>query len=213
LKLIRLNYLKMEDKSEDYKQLPIFCFDVLLTVLKNKDKDSLSFPESFKGKQFPVFVTWTKGKDKDLRGCIGTFASADLETNLFQYSIYAAFKDTRFPPIKINEVKQLNCHISLLTNFEDCKNPYDWEVGTHGITIDFKDLKGKPYHGTFLPEVAGERNWDKDTTLEHLIQKTGYYDELKDVINCMKVTRYQSKKVGLSYDEYCEIRKNSELLI
>jgi uncharacterized protein (TIGR00296 family) len=163
----------MEKGQRDYKELPIFCFDLLLTVLKDKDTKSVPFPEAFKGTQYPVFITWTKGKSKDLRGCIGTFTEADLETNMIQYSYYAAFKDSRFPPIKINEVKELNCGVSLLVDFEDAKDPYDWEVGKHGITIDFKGNGGKNHHGTFLPEVAGERNWDKDTTLEHLIQKTG----------------------------------------
>ena len=161
--------------ENEHKLLPIFCFDLLLTELKVKDKSGVKFPEQFKGKTYPVFVTWTKGKEKDLRGCIGTFAEADLETNMIQYTYYAAFKDTRFPPIKLNELEHLHCGVSLLVEFEDGKDAYDWEVGIHGIIINFSDKKGRNYHGTFLPEVAGDRNWDKDTTLEHLIQKTGKY--------------------------------------
>jgi uncharacterized protein (TIGR00296 family) len=162
----------MEGEYKQYKQLPVFCFDLLISVLKKKDRDGLQFPEEFKGKTYPIFITWTKGKNKDLRGCIGTFSPADLETNIIQYSYYSAFKDSRFPPISISELEELHCGVSLLVEFEEGKDAYDWEVGKHGITIDF-NASDKNYHGTFLPEVAGERNWDKDTTLEHLIMKTG----------------------------------------
>jgi uncharacterized protein (TIGR00296 family) len=197
----------------DYKLLTAFCFDVIITTLKKKSLEDLRFPEEFSGKTSPVFVTWYKGKDKDLRGCIGTFTPDDLQKNLTQYSYFAAFKDSRFPPIALKEVDQLQCGVSLLVEFEDGKDAYDWEVGKHGITIDFKDKHGKKYHGTFLPEVASDRDWDKDTTLNHLIQKTGFYGKLTDVVNEIKLARYQSIKVTMSYDEYAELRKGSDLLL
>jgi uncharacterized protein (TIGR00296 family) len=165
--------MEIKNKSDDYKELPIFCFDLVLTTLKNKGIESLTIPEKFKDKNYPLFITWLKGKSKELRGCIGTFTPEDLETNLVKYTYFAAFKDTRFKPISMTEIHELHCGVSLLVDFEDAKDIYDWEVGKHGITIDFKDKKGKSYHGTFLPEVAGDRNWDKDTTLEHLLMKSG----------------------------------------
>lgn len=158
--------------DNDYKQLPLFCFDIILSVLKDMSLEKVTFPENFKNKDYPVFVTWTTGKEKDLRGCIGTFNQDSLEKNLIQYSYYAAFKDTRFPPISIKEVKSLNCGVSLLVNFEEAQHALDWEVGKHGITIDFSH-NGRKHHGTFLPEVAGDRDWDHKTTLKHLVHKAG----------------------------------------
>lgn len=74
-----------------------------------------------------------------LRGCIGTFANQALKKMLPAYSLISAFKDSRFPPISEREIPFLNCTVSLLQHFEKIKDPYDWEIGKHGIQISFKD--------------------------------------------------------------------------
>ena len=71
----------------------------------------------------------------------------------------------------LNELPNLNCEVSLLVNFEEAKNPYDWEVGKHGIDIKFEDEEGEFHSATYLPEVAEEQGWDQKTTLKHLIRK------------------------------------------
>jgi AMME syndrome candidate gene 1 protein len=51
--------------------------------------------------------------------------------------------------------------ISLLNTFEKITDPLDWEVGKHGIEIEFKNPKsGKTHRGTFLPNVAPEQEWN-----------------------------------------------------
>lgn len=57
-------------------------------------------------------------------------------------------------------MKDLSVNVSLLVNFEDAKDIYDWVVGTHGIIIK-SHYKGGYYSGTFLPEVASEQGWNK----------------------------------------------------
>ena len=128
-----------DPNSPELKLLCVFVFDVLISKLTKK-KIQTDFPEVFKNEKFPVFVTWTTGKNKDLRGCIGTFHSDDLEKNLKNFALSAAFEDSRFPPINEKEIPTLNCGISLLINFEDAKNCYDWEVGKHGIQIFFEEI-------------------------------------------------------------------------
>ncbi len=91
----------------------------------------------FKKKAFPLFVTWTTGPEKDLRGCIGTFTSSALENNLPKYALIAALNDSRFNPVSLKEVPNLQVGVSLLVNFEPASHPLDWEVGKHGIEIDF----------------------------------------------------------------------------
>lgn len=191
-----------EHTEEDYKQLCIFAFDVIIITLKKLDQSKLNFPEKFKSKTYPLFVTWSIGKEKILRGCIGTFAADDIEKNLLVYSMYAAFKYSRFKPISAKEVPMLHCGVSLLVNFEDGADAFDWEVGKHGITIDFSIGSNNNHHATFLPEIAKERNWDQKTTLECLIKKAGYKGKLDDVVDKIKLTRYQSIKIGISHDEY-----------
>lgn len=104
----------------------------------------------------PLFVTWKIGRDKKLRGCIGTFSAMNLHEGLREYAITryllfsddktliccneiifvyqrccrcdSAFKDTRFSPIAKDEVAHLHCAVSILTNFEDGQDYLDWEV-------------------------------------------------------------------------------------
>ena len=192
-----------DPNSPDLKLLCVFAFDTLISNLTKKKIDSV-FPASLKSKKFPLFVTWTTGPSKTLRGCVGTFRSANLEKNLENFSLTAAFEDDRFRPIKLQEVQKLNVGISLLTNFEKAKNCYDWEIGKHGIEINFL----KYYHATFLPEVAVEHKMDKETTLQHLIRKAGYYGKLKDVDKKIKMRRYQSIKLFMTYDDYLKFKNN-----
>ena len=49
----------------------------------------------------------------------------------------------------------MNVGVSLLVNFEKGKKYNEWEVGKHGIIIDFEE-GGEEFNATFLPEVAGE---------------------------------------------------------
>jgi len=190
----------------NYAYLCKYCFQVLEAILSDGDFDKISFPEEFKGKSYPLFVTWTTGKEKELRGCVGTFEKDNLEKNLIRYTFISAFKDSRFNPISKDEVKNLNCEVSLLVQFEKAKSPIDWVVGTHGIDIDFKDQKGNNYSATFLPEVAEEEGWDQKTTLQFLIRKAGYRGSLESVYDNIEVTRYQSIKKTISYDEYQKMK-------
>ena len=190
----------------NYAYLCKYCFQVLEAILSDGDFDKISFPEEFKGKSYPLFVTWTTGKEKELRGCVGTFEKDNLEKNLIRYTFISAFKDSRFNPISKDEVKNLNCEVSLLVQFEKAKSPIDWVVGKHGIDIDFKDHKGNSYSATFLPEVAEEEGWDQKTTLQFLIRKAGYRGSLESVYDNIEVTRYQSIKKTISYDEYQKMK-------
>jgi AMMECR1 domain-containing protein len=68
--------------------------------------------------------------------------------------------------------------VSLLTDFEDVNDPFDWTVGEHGIHIHFGDPAGqrggKTLSATYLPDVASEQGWDKTETLDSAMRKAGY---------------------------------------
>ena len=196
----------MEDNL-DISPLCKYCFEVLESALSNKDIKKIPFPEEFKGKSFPLFVTWTLGKDKELRGCIGTFEESKLEKQLGKYALISAFEDDRFEePINKSELKNLNCEVSLLIKFEKVENVMDWEVGTHGIDIEFEDNKGNSFSSTFLPEVASDEGWDQRTTLKYLVQKAGYTGSLDKIIKNIRLTRYQSIIKTISYNQYKKMK-------
>jgi uncharacterized protein (TIGR00296 family) len=72
-------------------------------------------------------VTW-KLADDSLRGCIGSFSQLPLHFGLREYALIAALRDTRFEPIDKDELEELSCGVSLLTNFEPADGHFDWEV-------------------------------------------------------------------------------------
>lgn len=110
----------------------------------------------------------------------------------------------------MKEVPLLHCGISLLTNFES-SSVWDWQVGTHGIIIDFIDPKGKKRNATYLPEVALEQGWDKMQTLCSLIEKAGYKERIsQDMFQSISLTRYQSSKEKLSYEDYASWKSDQE---
>ena len=96
----------------------------------------------------------------------------------------------------------------MLSNFEPITDPTDWEVGKHGIEIEFKDSDGRPYRGTFLPNVAPEQGWDVKETMEALCRKAGYqggFDSVRN--NFYNTRRYQSIKFGVDYETWQASKK------
>ncbi|KAI0104710.1 AMMECR1 domain-containing protein [Nemania sp. FL0031] len=154
----------------------------------------------------PLFVTWNTvsagSGHTSLRGCIGTFEAQELDEGLSSYAVTSAIHDTRFDPISKREVPSLEVAVTLLTDFEDCDDAMDWELGTHGIRISFVD-RGRRYGATYLPDVAPEQGWTKEETLVSLMRKAGWggrRERWRDVD--LKVVRYQGKKESLQYPEY-----------
>uniref|UniRef100_A0A8C6UF49 AMMECR nuclear protein 1 n=1 Tax=Neogobius melanostomus TaxID=47308 RepID=A0A8C6UF49_9GOBI len=131
-----------------------FCFDVLYCHLYGYQPPRTP---RFTNDPYPLFVTWKLGRDKRLRGCIGTFSAMNLHSGLREYTLTSALKDSRFPPMTRDELPRLFCSVSLLTNFEDVGDYLDWEVGVHGIRIEFFNEKGSKRTATYLPEVAKEQ--------------------------------------------------------
>lgn len=47
--------------------------------------------------------------------------------------------------------------VSLLTDFEVAANLDDWEIGVHGVWIDFIDMENRHRNAVYLPDVASEQ--------------------------------------------------------
>ncbi|XP_017268086.1 AMME syndrome candidate gene 1 protein isoform X2 [Kryptolebias marmoratus] len=120
-----------------------------------------------------------------------------------------ALKDSRFPPMTRDELPRLSCSVSLLTNFEDVGDYLDWEVGVHGIRIEFFNEKGSKRTATYLPEVAKEQGWDHIQTIDSLLRKGGYKAPItNDFRKTIKLTRYRSEKMTMGYTEYIAHRQH-----
>ena len=82
--------LIQNENSPELKLLCVFVFDVLISKLANKNIQP-HFPPVFINQKFPVFVTWTKGKEKNLRGCIATFYPDDLKKKFRKFWTISRF--------------------------------------------------------------------------------------------------------------------------
>ena len=115
-----------------------------------------------------TFVTLRKGGQ--LRGCIGEFEATEPLWKVVQrMAIEAAVKDLRFSPVRLNELAEINIEISVLSPLKKIDDPDEIELGVHGVMIK-KGLR----KGVFLPQVATETGWDKETFMGQLCsQKAG----------------------------------------
>ncbi len=109
-------------------------------------------------------------EDGDLRGCIGNImATEPLYNNIIHNAQNSAFQDPRFPAVaSLEELDKLHIEISILTPPVRIKGYHDYIVGKHGII-----LQNGESGAVFLPQVAPEQGWDRDTTLTHLCLKAG----------------------------------------
>lgn len=168
----------------------------------------------------------------------------------------SALKDSRFSPITRDEFPKLYVSVSILRHFEDGADYLDWEVGVHGIRIEFHNEKGNKRTATYLPEVAPEQGvyrifffltetcfemecflfmdiatkscvlivekqldfiyncidfsgWDQVQTIDSLLRKGGFKGSVTpEIRRNIKLTRYQSEKITVSYQDYMNQWKN-----
>jgi AmmeMemoRadiSam system protein B/AmmeMemoRadiSam system protein A len=114
-----------------------------------------------------VFVTLHK--EGELRGCIGEiFPARPLYKGVIAQAINAGLNDRRFPRVKSSELGEIDFQISVLTPPCPVTSVADIVVGKHGVV-----LKKAGRSAVFLPQVAVEQNWDRETMLTHLAQKAG----------------------------------------
>ena len=101
--------------------------------------------------------------DNELRGCIGQMIGQSPLWQLVQeMAITASSNDTRFMPIRKDELHQLSIEISILSPLRKIDNPQEFIPGKHGIYI-----KQGYRTGTFLPQVADKTGWNRDEMLGH----------------------------------------------
>lgn len=112
--------------------------------------------------------------------------------------------------------------VSLLTDFEDCADYLDWEVGIHGIYIYLPNpalgrngtssrsrASERAYlTATYLPDVMTAQGWTKEEAIDSAIQKAGWEGEITDELrSSLRVRRYQSAKCTKTYNEWQDWRK------
>jgi len=119
-----------------------------------------------------VFVTLHK--NGTLRGCIGNIEPVKtVVQGVRENAVFAAFKDSRFAPLSLDELGLIDIEISILSKpekvaYENCLELVSsLRRGVDGVIIE------KDYHrATFLPQVW-EQLPEPEEFLSHLCMKAG----------------------------------------
>ena len=109
----------------------------------------------------------------ELRGCIGNIEAFEpLGENLLRNAINASQSDPRFPPLEAEELPFILIELSILTPAAPIASAEEFRIGQDGIILR---LGGR--RAVFLPQVAPEQHWDRETTLRYLSRKAGLPDD------------------------------------
>ena len=104
----------------------------------------------------------------ELRGCVGHVYPIDsLYRTVAETARAAAFEDTRFWPITLDEAAELEVSLSILSPLRTVQAE-QLEVGKHGLLVSLHQ-----HRGLLLPQVPIEHGWDRITFLEQTCHKAG----------------------------------------
>ncbi len=147
-------------------------------------------PKEFLEKRAGVFVTIMK--NKELRGCIGTYlpTTQNIAKEVIQNAISAATQDWRFPPITKKELPFLSFTVYILSQPELVKDLKELDPKKYGIIVkSISDKETPPKTGLLLPDLEGVDTIEKQISIA--CQKAGIdLKKEKILIYKFKVKKY-----------------------
>ncbi len=152
--------------SDDWQALVGIARRAISCVILEKSIPDLPpYPVALSIHQGAFVSVYHSGK---LRGCVGQVENpGPLADVVARSAISAALHDSRFPPIKAEEIGSLEIEISVLSVPERIL-PDAIVAGLHGLLV-----VGGSCRGLLLPQVATERKWDGRRLLEETCVKAG----------------------------------------
>jgi AmmeMemoRadiSam system protein A len=104
----------------------------------------------------------------ELRGCVGyVLPISPVYRAVIDTARAAAFEDTRFYPVTLQEARELEIELSVLSPPQPISAD-EVEIGRHGLLISMGG-----HRGLLLPQVPTEHHWDRITFLEQTCRKAG----------------------------------------
>lgn len=176
------------------KEMVVYCFDSLLAHFTGH----IVPPPTFDEGHHPFFVTWKRviGGEPTLRGCTGSLEPSSLHNGLKNCALRSALLDGRFTAIEGAEIPK---------SYEHAANYLDWEIGKHGMIIEFTGPDNTRRVGTYLPEVAAEQGWTKTEAIDSLMRKSGYMGRITESLRKgVSIIRYQSSVYSMHYNDYAQ---------
>ena len=154
-----------EFSAEERKLLLAVAHEAIASSLECREI-SLEAPSAHLAEPRGAFTTlYYRG---ELRGCVGYVAPAvALYRTVAETARGAAFEDSRFWPVKHEELSELQVSLSILSRLTTI-DPNEVEVGKHGLVISLG-----VHRGLLLPQVPVEHAWDRLKFLDETCRKAG----------------------------------------
>lgn len=154
-----------EFSRDERAQLLRLAHDAIVSALEEREIP-LAAPTPHFAQPRGVFTSlYLRG---NLRGCVGyVHAVSPVYRAVAETARAAAFEDTRFYPVTLDEARHLEIELSLLTPPHPIA-PEAVEIGRHGLLIGMGG-----HRGLLLPQVAMEHAWDAATFLAETCRKAG----------------------------------------
>jgi hypothetical protein len=148
--------------NEEKKKLLEIARKSIATYLKSGKKLDIGESDPLLIKEMGAFVTLNK--KGELRGCIGNLVGRKpLYLTVRDMAVEAAVSDPRFTPVTLEELKDIEIEVSVLSPMEIVDSPDNIRLGIDGVLV----RKGSR-SGVFLPQVATETGWNRDEFLSNL---------------------------------------------
>jgi len=144
------------------KKLLEIARQAITAYLETGKKITVSEQDPLLNQKRGAFVTLNK--HQELRGCIGNLtASQPLYLTVRDMAIEAAVDDPRFSPLSLEEFKEVEVEVSVLSEMQRVDSAEKIELGKHGVIV-----RSGYQSGVFLPQVAKETGWSKEEFLNNL---------------------------------------------
>ncbi len=134
-------------------------------------------------KRAGVFVTLHK--HGGLRGCIGTFmpTQENIAKEIIRNAIAAATEDPRFPPVREEELPDIEISVDVLSEPEEVDDIEELDPKEYGIIVESRFKRG-----LLLPDIEGVDTVEEQ--IEIAKRKAGIYPGEPIKIYRFRVTRY-----------------------
>ena len=181
----------LQEYSQDERALLLrLAHEAIVSSLEQRNLPDVSYSQHLSEPRGAFTTIYLHGK---LRGCVGyPLPVAPLHRTIVETARAAAFEDPRFIPVALQEARELNVSLSVLSPLRDIA-PDDIEIGRHGLIISHAG-----HRGLLLPQVATEHGWDRVTFLEQTCLKAGL------PLNAWKEARIEAFTAEVFSDEGSE---------
>jgi AmmeMemoRadiSam system protein A len=154
-----------EFTREERSILLNLAHESILSALEHREI-SLTPPSPHFSEPRGAFTTiYSRGQ---LRGCVGyVLPVISLYRTVAETARAAAFEDTRFSPVTLEEAHALEISLSILSPLKAIR-PEQVEIGVHGLVVNYGGRRG-----LLLPQVPVEHRWDRATFIEQTCRKAG----------------------------------------